>query len=48
MLALIFGVLSAVSFLGFAMTDRIKYSSVSHFFLGVAFIIFTVCFICAF
>lgn len=30
MLALIFGVLFAVSFLGFAITSRIKYSAASH------------------
>ena len=48
MFALVFGVLFAVSFLGFAITSRIKYSAVSHLFCGVAFIIFTVCFICAF
>lgn len=48
MLALIFGVLFAVSFLGFAITSRTKYSAASHLFWGVAFIIFTVCFTCAF
>ena len=41
MLALIFGVLFAVSFLGFAITSRTKYSAASHLFWGVAFIIFT-------
>ena len=44
MLALIFGVLFAVSFLGFAITSRTKYSAASHLFWGVAFIIFTVCY----
>lgn len=44
MLALIFGVLFAVSFLGFAITSRTKYSAASHLFWSVAFIIFTVCF----
>ena len=48
MFALVFGVLFAVSFLGFAITSKIKYSAASHLFWGVAFIIFTVCFICAF
>lgn len=48
MIALIFGVLFAVSFLGFAITSRIKYSVASHLFWGVTFIIFTVCFTCAF
>lgn len=32
MLALIFGVLFAVSFLGFAITSRTKYSAASHLF----------------
>ena len=48
MFALVFGVLFAVSFLGFAITSRIKYSAASHLIWGVAFIIFTVCFICTF
>ena len=48
MIALIFGVLFAVSFLGFAITSRTKYNAASHLFWGVAFIIFTVCFSCAF
>ena len=48
MFALVFGVLFAVSFLGFAITSKIKYSAASHLFWGVAFIIFTVCFICTF
>lgn len=39
MLALIFGVLFAVSFLGFAITSRIKYNAASHLFWSVAFII---------
>lgn len=50
MFALVFGVLFAVSFLGFAisllgfiMTSGIKYSAASHLIWGVAFIIFTVC-----
>lgn len=47
MLALIFGVLFAVSFLGFAITSRIKYSATSHLFWGVTFIIFAICFRCA-
>lgn len=34
MLALIFGVLFAVSFLGFAITSRTKYSAASHLFWG--------------
>lgn len=36
MLALIFGVLFAVSFLGFAITSRTKYSAASHLFWSVA------------
>lgn len=40
MFALIFGVLFIMSFLGFIITSGIKYS--------VAFIIFSVCFTCAF
>ena len=48
MFALVFGALFAVSFLGFAITSRSKYSAASHLFWGVAFIIFTVCFTCAF
>lgn len=48
MFALVFGVLFAVSFLGFAITSRSKYSAASHLIWCVAFIIFTVCFICAF
>ena len=48
MIALIFGVLFVVSFLGFTITSRIKYSAASHLFWGVTFISFTVCFICAF
>lgn len=48
MIALIFGVLFAVSFLGFVITSRSKYSAASHLFWGVAFIIFMVCFACAF
>ena len=48
MFVLVFGVFFAVSFLGFAITSGIKYSAASHLIWGVAFIIFTVCFICAF
>ena len=48
MFALVFGVLFAVSFLGFAITSKIKYSTASHLIWGVAFIIFTVCLRCAF
>lgn len=44
MFALVFGVLFAVSFLGFAITSRSKYSAASHLIWGVAFIIFTVCY----
>ena len=32
MFALVFGVLFAVSFLGFAITSKIKYSAASHLF----------------
>lgn len=48
MSALVFGVLFAVSFLGFAITSRSKYSAASHLIWGVAFIIFAVCLRCAF
>lgn len=48
MIALIFGVLFAISLLGFILTSGIKHSAASHLFWGVAFIIFTVCFTCAF
>lgn len=48
MFALVFGVLFAVSFLGFAITSGIKYSTASHLIWGVAFIIFAVCLRCAF
>lgn len=44
MFALVFGVLFAVSFLGFAITSRSKYSAASHLIWCVAFIIFTVCY----
>lgn len=37
MLALIFGVLFAVSFLGFAITSRTKYSAASHGALGMLY-----------
>lgn len=48
MFALVFGVLFAVSFLGFAITSRSKYSAASHLIWCVAFIIFAVCLRCAF
>lgn len=55
MFALVFGaffIISRLGFmislLGFVITSKIKYSAASHLFWGVAFIIFTVCFICAF
>ena len=41
MFALVFGVLFAVSFLGFAITSRSKYSAASHLIWCVAFIIFS-------
>lgn len=44
MFALVFGVLFAVSFLGFEITSRSKYSAALHLIWGVAFIIFTVCY----
>ena len=44
MFALVFGALFAVSFLGFEITSRSKYSAASHLIWGVAFIIFTVCY----
>jgi hypothetical protein len=44
MFALLFGALFAVSFLGFAITSRSKYSAASHLIWCVAFIIFTVCY----
>lgn len=55
MFALVFGVFFIISclgfiisLLGFAITSRIKYNAASHLFWGVAFIIFAVCFTCAF
>lgn len=55
MFALTFGVFFIISIfgfmislLGFIITSHIKYSATSHLIWGVAFIIFTVCFMCVF